>query len=203
MRPLIVSLPPRYITNAQCMHDVAAGSLMSTELHSDIHRNTSCFHNLCVFSCPSSLLLVILGALGLVILSRGVAVQRKVLSLLDGLFCLVLLLLLLLVISLLLVLNLVLDKVVECGDGADQAAEVDGHKLVVGLYAHGACKLRVASCLGTSETDSACGLGSREVGKKVENVLEVTENCMVDRKFLINDLVEISADVLQTVMQAL
>jgi len=112
------------------------------------------------FSCPSSLLLVILGALGLVVLSRGIAVQRKVLSLLDGLFRLVLFLLLLLVIGLLLVLNLVLDKIVEGGDGTNQTAEVDGHKLVVGLDTHGAGKFRVAGCLRTGETDGACGLGS-------------------------------------------
>jgi hypothetical protein len=134
-----------------------------------------------VFSCPSSLLLIVLGTLGLVTLSRSIAVQREVLGLLDGLFCLVLILLLLLVVGLLLVLNLVLDKIVEGGDGADQTAQVDGHELVVGLDAHGTGKLRVASCLGTSETDSACGLGSGEVGKKVENVLEVAENCVVDR----------------------
>jgi len=153
--------------------------------------------------CPSSLLLVVLGALGLVVLSRSIAVQRKVLSLLDGLFRLVLFLLLLLVISLLLVLNLVLDKIVEGGNGANQTAEVDGHKLVVGLDAHGAGKLRVAGCLRTGETDGACGLGSREVGKKVEDVLKVAENCMVDRKLFINNLVEVSANILQTVVQAL
>jgi hypothetical protein len=112
-----------------------------------------------VYSCPS-FLLVVLGALGLVTLSRSIAIQSEVLRLLDGLFRLVLILLLLLVIGLLLVLDLVLDKVVEGGDGADQTAEVDGHELIVGLDAHGTGKLRVTSCLRTSQTDGACGLGS-------------------------------------------
>jgi hypothetical protein len=185
------------------MHDVAASSFVSIKLHSDTQWNTSCLHNLCVSSRLSSLLLVVLGALGLVIPDRSIAVQCEVLSLLDGLFCLVLVLLLLLVVGLLLVLDLVLDKIVEGGDGADQTAEVDGHELVVGLDAHGTGELRVSSCLGTSEADGACGLGSGEVGKKVENVLEVPENCMVDRKFFVDNLVKVSADVLQAVMQAL
>lgn len=155
-------------------------------------------------SSPSSLLLVVLGALGFVVLSLlfgwSIAIQHEILSLLDGLFCLILLLLLLLVVSLLLVLHLVLDKVVEGGNGADQTAEIDGHELVIGLDAHGAGKLGIARCLWASETDGACGLGSGEVGKEVEDVLKVAENCMVDRKFFVNDLVKVSTNVLQTVM---
>ena len=50
-------------------------------------------------------------------------------------------LLILLLLLLLPVLDLVLDKIMECCDGTDQTAQVNSHKLVVGLDAHGICQL--------------------------------------------------------------
>lgn len=67
----------------------------------------------------------------------------------------------------------------ECRDGADQAAKIDGHQLIVGLDAHGAYKFAILNI-----RFGAVGLvgrfGGRKVRKKVEDVLEVAQDGVVD-----------------------
>lgn len=96
-------------------------------------------------SLPSLLLIRRILGLALVflrLLSGSIlAVQCQSVLLLDLLQLLVFLLLALLVICLLLILNLVLNQVVESGNGADKTAEVDGHELIICLDAHCARKL--------------------------------------------------------------
>lgn len=105
----------------------------------------------------------------------------------------------LLLLLLLAVLDLVLDQVVEGGDGADQAAEVDGHELVVGLDAHGVAELGVGLAAGGPRA----GLGGREVGEEVEDVLEVAEDGVVDGELAVEDLLEVGLDVTEAQVKAL
>lgn len=98
----------------------------------------------------------------------------------------------LLIFLLLLVLDLVFDEIVESGDGADQAAEVDGHELVVGLDAHGAGEVAVSN--GGAGL-SAEGLGSGQVRQKIEDVLQVAEDGVVDGQVAVEDFLQVGADV--------
>lgn len=77
------------------------------------------------------------------------------------------------------ILDLVLDQIVECRDGADQAAEVDGHQLIVCLDTHGAHKLAILD-IGFGTVCLVGGFGGRQVGEKVEDVLEIAQDGVVD-----------------------
>lgn len=77
------------------------------------------------------------------------------------------------------ILDLVLDQIVECCDGTDQTAEVNCHQLIVCLDAHGAYKLAILD-IGFGTVCLVGGFGCGQVGKKVEDVLEVAQDGMVD-----------------------
>lgn len=100
-----------------------------------------------------------------------------------------------LVLLLLSVLDLVFYQVVEGSDGAYQAAEVDGHELVVGLDAHGVCQF--------STTSLAIALRRGQVGEQVEDVLKVAENGMIDRELSVKNLLQVGTDVTQPQVQTL
>lgn len=99
------------------------------------------------------------------------------------------------IILLLAVLDLVIDQVVESRNGANQTADVNVHKLVVGLDAHRTSELSVLELDGFRAVESGAGLGCSEVGEEIEDVLEVAQDGMVDGKFSIENLLQVCSNI--------
>ena len=86
----------------------------------------------------------------------------------------------LLLLLLLPVLYLVLYQIVECGDGPDETAEIYCHELVVGLDAHRPRQFAVLCLRFVGAVDLWCGLWRGQIWEKVEDVLKVTEDRVVN-----------------------
>ena len=89
---------------------------------------------------------------------------------------------------LLTVLDLVIDQIMKSCNGANQRADINRHKLVVGLDAHRTRKVSILELKRFCTADCGAGLGCREVGEEVEDVLEVAQDGMVDGKLSIENL---------------
>jgi len=103
-----------------------------------------------------------------------------------------------LLLLLLTVLDLILNQIVEGGNGADQTTEVDGHQLIISLDTHGVGQLAVLGGWGIgggAVGDVGGWLGCGEVGEEVEYILEVSEDGVVDGQSSIEHFLEVLANI--------